>query len=310
MCTCVLVALQLFWPPGLWYSRRDCLPDCLWNWVLHRTEGLQSHSCSPEFVSFDLFIHFHISVINLHPLGGWSWLRMAWENHFHLHLVKKSWSHMSWKSWGLKNFFDLNLVKKSWSCAGARGGGRRDQLQDRADDQVPRRHRGLRHQARVRRGQFQTLESRLSLLMQWPVERCTLERKLVKKYTPETACYKEPRELCAPRGCGFRNVRKTFMKWEMNFWFSGYGWVPRQGEDNRSRQPLGDLRDRAPENLQARDQARAQARRCGGVCRRAQGGHFHFSICQLSCVPKGITFTFQYASCYMCSKMSFHFSIC
>jgi len=40
---------------------------------------------------------------------------------------------------------------------------------------------------------------------EWPVERCTLERKLVKKYTPETACYKEPRELCAPRGCGFRN---------------------------------------------------------------------------------------------------------
>ena len=204
----VLVALQLLRPPGLWYSRRDCLPDCLWNWVLHRTEGLQSHSCSPEFVSFDVFLHFHIAVINLHPLGPWSWLRMAWENHFHLHLVKKSSSPMSWK-----NFFDLNLVdlvKKSWSCAGSRGGGRRDQLQDRADDQVPRRHRGLRHQARVRRGQFQTLESSLSLSMQWPVERCTLERKLVKKYTPETACYKEPRELCAPRGCGFRNVRKPF----------------------------------------------------------------------------------------------------
>ena len=42
---------------------------------------------------------------------------------------------------------------------------------------------------------------------QWPVERCTVEKKLVKKYTPVTACYKEPRELCAPRGCGFRNVR-------------------------------------------------------------------------------------------------------
>ena len=90
------VALQLLEPPGLWHPRRDCLPDCLWNWVLHRTEGLQSHSCSPEFVSFDVFIHYHIAVINLHPLGGWSWLRMAWENHFHLHLVKKSWSHMAW----------------------------------------------------------------------------------------------------------------------------------------------------------------------------------------------------------------------
>jgi hypothetical protein len=41
---------------------------------------------------------------------------------------------------------------------------------------------------------------------QWPVERCEVERKLVKKYSPMTGCYKEPRELCAPRGCGFRNV--------------------------------------------------------------------------------------------------------
>jgi predicted RNA binding protein with dsRBD fold (UPF0201 family) len=40
---------------------------------------------------------------------------------------------------------------------------------------------------------------------QWPVEVCTLKKELVKKYTPETACYKEPRELCAPRGCGYRN---------------------------------------------------------------------------------------------------------
>merc|ERR1712080_745295 len=39
----------------------------------------------------------------------------------------------------------------------------------------------------------------------WLVERCTLEKKLVKKYTPETACYKEPREFCAPRGCGFKD---------------------------------------------------------------------------------------------------------
>ena len=77
---------------------------------------------------------------------------------------------------------------------------------------------------------------------------------------------------------------------------SGNSGVPRQGEDNRGGQPIGDLRDRAPENLQARDQACAQARRCGGVCRRAQGGHFHFSICQLSCVPQDV--------------FHFHFSIC
>jgi len=40
---------------------------------------------------------------------------------------------------------------------------------------------------------------------EWPVQRCQVEKKKVKKYTPETKCYKEPRELCAPRGCGFRN---------------------------------------------------------------------------------------------------------
>jgi len=40
---------------------------------------------------------------------------------------------------------------------------------------------------------------------EWPVQRCSIEKKKVKKYTPETKCYKEPREHCAPRGCGFRN---------------------------------------------------------------------------------------------------------
>ena len=47
---------------------------------------------------------------------------------------------------------------------------------------------------------------------EWPVERCTVEKKLVKKVTPETGCHKEPVELCAPKGCGFTNVKmnKTF----------------------------------------------------------------------------------------------------
>ena len=107
---------------------------------------------------------------------------------------------------------------------------------------------------------------------------------------------RSPESSARQEDVGLETWGKPFMKWEMNFWFSGYGWVPRQGEDNRGRQPIGDLRDRAPENLQARDQACAQARRCGGVCRRAQGGHFHFSICQLSCVPQDV--------------FHFHFSIC
>jgi len=35
----------------------------------------------------------------------------------------------------------------------------------------------------------------------WPVTRCTNEKKLVKKYTPQTECKKVPRELCGPSGC-------------------------------------------------------------------------------------------------------------
>jgi len=40
---------------------------------------------------------------------------------------------------------------------------------------------------------------------EWPVEKCSVEKKLVKKVTPETGCHKEPVELCAPKGCGFTN---------------------------------------------------------------------------------------------------------
>ena len=35
----------------------------------------------------------------------------------------------------------------------------------------------------------------------WPVTRCTNEKKLVKKYSPQTECKKVPRELCGPSGC-------------------------------------------------------------------------------------------------------------
>ena len=41
---------------------------------------------------------------------------------------------------------------------------------------------------------------------EWPVEKCSVEKKLVKKVTPEIGCHKEPVELCAPKGCGFSNV--------------------------------------------------------------------------------------------------------
>ena len=48
--------------------------------------------------------------------------------------------------------------------------------------------------------------------------------------------------------------------------------MPQQGKDDRGRQSPGDVRDRATENLQACDQAGAQARCSRGVRRRAQGG--------------------------------------
>ena len=33
-----------------------------------------------------------------------------------------------------------------------------------------------------------------------------VSKKSVKKYTPITGCTKEPREICAPAGCGFKKV--------------------------------------------------------------------------------------------------------
>jgi len=41
---------------------------------------------------------------------------------------------------------------------------------------------------------------------EWPVQRCSIERKKVKKFTPETKCWSEPKEICGTEGCGFKNV--------------------------------------------------------------------------------------------------------
>merc|ERR1711889_36323 len=38
----------------------------------------------------------------------------------------------------------------------------------------------------------------------WPKQVCSVSKKPVKKHTPITGCTKEPRELCAPAGCGFK----------------------------------------------------------------------------------------------------------
>merc|ERR1712156_1202790 len=38
----------------------------------------------------------------------------------------------------------------------------------------------------------------------WPRQECTVVKKKVTKFTTMTGCNKEPTELCAPAGCGFR----------------------------------------------------------------------------------------------------------
>merc|ERR1712013_726994 len=38
----------------------------------------------------------------------------------------------------------------------------------------------------------------------WPREKCTLDKKKVKKYTPKTSCTKVPQEACMPQGCGLK----------------------------------------------------------------------------------------------------------
>ena len=38
----------------------------------------------------------------------------------------------------------------------------------------------------------------------WPRQECSLSKKAITKYTTMTGCNKEPTELCAPAGCGFK----------------------------------------------------------------------------------------------------------
>ena len=45
---------------------------------------------------------------------------------------------------------------------------------------------------------------------QFPRQICSLDRRKVKKVTPETGCSKQPVELCAPSGCDFVNVSAIF----------------------------------------------------------------------------------------------------
>jgi len=44
---------------------------------------------------------------------------------------------------------------------------------------------------------------------EWPVQKCTVQRKVVKKVNPDTSCRKVPREICAPSNCVFLNNEKV-----------------------------------------------------------------------------------------------------
>ena len=61
---------------------------------------------------------------------------------------------------------------------------------------------------------------------EWPVQRCSLERVKVTKYTPETSCQAEPRELCAPVGCGVTNVSRGHSDDEADAECAGRADVP------------------------------------------------------------------------------------
>ena len=49
----------------------------------------------------------------------------------------------------------------------------------------------------------------------WPRQECQLTKKAVTKYTTMTGCNKEPTELCAPAGCGFKEVVSVNFKTDL-----------------------------------------------------------------------------------------------
>ena len=102
---------------------------------------------------------------------------------------------------------------------------------------------------------------------EWLVQRCSIEKKQVKKYTPETKCHKEPTEICGPVGCGFKDVSIVCLlspTYLLSLSAALRGLQGR-GQDGGGGAPGGVLRRGAGEAVQARDQAGAPAGAQAGV---------------------------------------------
>ena len=101
-------------------------------------------------------------------------------------------------------------------AAAVAGGGRRGGVRDRAGPDVQGGDVRVHHQGEVRglaqagvhcrqeKGQFLFF----NLAERWIL---TLIMLQVTKFTTMTGCNKEPTELCAPAGCGFREVRCLYI---------------------------------------------------------------------------------------------------
>ena len=72
-------------------------------------------------------------------------------------------------------------------------------------DQVGGRRR--RSIARIESGEVFDIQA--ENCEEWPVQRCTLEKKTVTKSTPQTSCQKYPKEVCSTSNCVFVKSAKT-----------------------------------------------------------------------------------------------------
>ena len=50
----------------------------------------------------------------------------------------------------------------------------------------------------------------------WPKQECSLSKQTVTKCTTMTGCHKEPTELCAPKGCGHKEVKCLCFNWNFS----------------------------------------------------------------------------------------------